>query len=158
MLEKAFYNSNGTPSQASRQYAKLANQVKTAIEDVFPEAETLNKDVQLYKFVDKFTRQTSEREANKITKSFIDKFFQTIPAAGGVGVGLATGNPIMGLLTALAGAGASKTREGINSPAGQTRMAALAKNLGEKQLPQGVNNMLQALQRYATVRGTEATQ
>lgn len=130
----------GTASKEANNAVKnLSRKVKEKIKDIVPEVDALNKETQLYRLVKDAVKNTATNESKKISTTFWDKLFQSVPAVAGAGVGAYTGNPLAGIGTAVLGAGASKAREVYRSPEVQTRLASM--------ISKGVSPSLKALER-----------
>lgn len=114
-----------TSNSVPKAYKKVASGLNKEIVRIYPQAGELNKETQLYKLVSDAVSRTASREGNKISTSFVDKLLQTLPTSAGIGVGLMTGDPLAGIGTLLAGAGASKAREVVRSPQVQTSLASM---------------------------------
>jgi len=136
-LAKASYS--GTSGSVPKAYSQVAYRLNKEIKRLVPKAINLDKETQLYRLVSDAVRRTGSREQNKISKTFLDKLLQTIPASAGMGVGFMTGSPIAGLGTTLVGASMSKGREYMRSPQVQTTLAS--------KISQGINPRMQALLR-----------
>lgn len=114
-----------TSNSVPKAYQKVAARLNKEITNIFPEASKLNKETQLYRLVSDAVSRTGSREQNKISTTFVDKLLQSVPTTGGALATVATGNPLIGLGTLLAGAGASKGREIYRSPEVQTKLASM---------------------------------
>lgn len=145
---------DGKATADSRKIGELATFWKKEIEKLHPQIKELNRDAALYRLVDKGTRNTAEREANKITTSLVDKLLQTVPALAGLG-GFVYGGPAGAVAATGLTAGASKTREVLRSPQMQTRTAANKARIGEAGQKilnsEQMQRALEALKRAAVV-------
>jgi hypothetical protein len=128
-----------TSNSVPKAYKAVAAKLRSGIEDIYPAAKELNAETQLYRLTSDAVLRTYSREQNKISTGFTSKMLQSIPGGMGAGVGIMTGNPLAGLATMLASAGASKAREVYRSPQIQTRIAQKISGAG--------NPTLQAMQR-----------
>lgn len=170
-LGDSAFSANGKATSISKAFASMSSYVKDLIEEIVPEIKDQNRTTQLYDLAKKSIEKTGDAEVNKLSNDLFQKFMQVLPSAagvaGGIAVGSAAGNPLVGgmggfVAGQILSGGVGVARINYFKPETQTKLIAwigdIAKNQGIKNAEKVAKNIVDQTAKLATrqmYKGTE---
>lgn len=169
--DAAFTAGGSKQNTSSSAFAKVAGQVKDAIENVFKDGDTnpikdMNKSIQLYEQARRSIERVGDRTANKVSNDIAQKFFQIIPTIASAGAGAAGfaaggGTGALGAFALsqllLGSAGAMRVK--YFTPQVQSKLAqnftSILKSQGIQQADKVATDIVQRMIKVATVRNAD---